>query len=574
MKNKVITKKRLQSYFLAISLLAITFSLFYSSPAQAASYYLSSSSTKVNVNDLFTIKLSIDTQGKTINNAEGTIQFPKDLVEAISVSSSSSIFSLWVAQPSFSNINGTIVFNGGIPNPGYTGKGGIVLSATFKAKSAGTASFVFGDAAIRENDGLGTDILTGQSPITITVVGATNTPEKPPVVQTPAPTTQTPDVDISNGSAPVIYSSTYPDQTAWYSAKAGTLSWRLPSNANAVQTLLGNRPDSTPTVLYTPAIYQKNISNLTDGTWYFHLRYRTASTWSKVAHYKIQIDSEPPSDLTVTSSKVNACVSSLSLAANDTLSGVDYFDVKVDDLALQKVTVEEAHEPVVLPELGPGNHDLMVTAFDKAGNRKESNLTLAIDEPPAPMINTVPSGVRTGDSLKISGSSPSVNAPIKIVAQAEAGEQTTYDATTDENGSFSTMIDLKAGNYLIWAYQVGCNGGAGALSPKINVQIEPLAVRVNPFAAFQWPAVDYQFIFYFIILLTISLFGWYKYLSLNKKFKAIERRADMAFILLLEKAQKQLAVFEKASKKKRLNIEEEKALKNLKDVIDKIESLK
>jgi hypothetical protein len=100
------------------------------------------------------------------------------------------------------------------------------------------------------------------------------------------------------------------------------------------------------------------------------------------------------------------------------------------------------------------------------------------------------------------------------------------------------------------------------------------SVRLSMIFDNVWPAVDYQFIFYFIILLTISLFGWYKYLSLNKKFKAIERRADMAFILLLEKAQKQLAVFEKASKKKRLNIEEEKALKNLKDVIDKIESLK
>lgn len=77
------------------------------------------------------------------------------------------------------NAAGTISFNGGVPNPGFTGSGQ-VMTAVFKAKKVGTARFSLSGTAIRENDGLGTNIISGQSGSSILIIEAKPEPPKPP----------------------------------------------------------------------------------------------------------------------------------------------------------------------------------------------------------------------------------------------------------------------------------------------------------------------------------------------------------------------------------------------------------
>ncbi len=95
-----------------------------------------------------------------------------------SISTGGSIFSLWVEQPSFSNKDGIISFNGGVPNPGYKGASGKILTVVFQAKSVGTANLGFNSSAIRENDGLGTDVFTGGNKLSVNI-----TKEIPKVVE-------------------------------------------------------------------------------------------------------------------------------------------------------------------------------------------------------------------------------------------------------------------------------------------------------------------------------------------------------------------------------------------------------
>ena len=146
--------------------------------ANAASLSLSPSSNKVSEGNIFTIKVNVDTRDKYINNTDAIIQFPTDLLEVVSVSKSSSIFSLWVEEPSFSNITGRVTFNGGAATPGFIGSSGNIISITFKAKKEGTASILFSDSAVRENDGLGTDILTSKNGSVIQI-------ENPAIVEAP-----------------------------------------------------------------------------------------------------------------------------------------------------------------------------------------------------------------------------------------------------------------------------------------------------------------------------------------------------------------------------------------------------
>lgn len=143
-----------------ISILIILFCLFIPNKTNAATLSLLPTSTDAFVGDTISLKVFVDTGGKYVNNAESTIQFPIDMLEVTSIKRSSSIFSLWVEEPTFSNITGKITFNGGVPSPGFNGSSGYITTISLRAKKKGTASLIFLNGAIRENDGLGTDILT------------------------------------------------------------------------------------------------------------------------------------------------------------------------------------------------------------------------------------------------------------------------------------------------------------------------------------------------------------------------------------------------------------------------------
>lgn len=102
------------------------------------------------------VKLTTNT---AINASEAEIYFPADKLEATSISFEGSIFSLWVVEPVCSNIDGTIQFSGILPNPGFQGEKGEILTITFRPKEKGEAQVNFGQALVLANDGKGTNIL-------------------------------------------------------------------------------------------------------------------------------------------------------------------------------------------------------------------------------------------------------------------------------------------------------------------------------------------------------------------------------------------------------------------------------
>lgn len=120
--------------------------------SNAATLTLAPSVSSITVGNIVSISVKVNTQGKYINNGEAVIQFPTDLLEVVSISKNSSIFSLWVEEPSF-QISGRITFNGGVRTQVLM-VALVRLLLTFKAKKAGSASVIYGDASIRENDGL------------------------------------------------------------------------------------------------------------------------------------------------------------------------------------------------------------------------------------------------------------------------------------------------------------------------------------------------------------------------------------------------------------------------------------
>lgn len=110
------------------------------------------------VGDEFSVAVLLDSPQKAMNAAEAKIIFPPDTLEVLNISIKASLFSLWIKEPIFSNKGGTIVFVGGLPNPGFLGTQGLIMEIVFRVKRGGNAELAIRDAEILANDGFGTSI--------------------------------------------------------------------------------------------------------------------------------------------------------------------------------------------------------------------------------------------------------------------------------------------------------------------------------------------------------------------------------------------------------------------------------
>ena len=560
---------------------------FLTSFTKAATLSMKSSATSIKVGETITLGVYVDTNGKSINNTETSIKFSNNLVDVISVKGS--LFSLWVEAPNFSNSSGYISLNGGFPNPGYKGSSKF-LTITARAKKSGVASFSFSGAAVRENDGLGTDILSGQSGSSFTIISEESKPEivvpKPiidkPKVDTSTNKTETvvPDTQVSPVSSiissPVISSNVYKIQDDWYSATSSDLTWSLPSGVTAVETLLNNEPISDPKVKYSPPITYKSVAGLTDGTWYFHLRYLINNTWSPISHYKFQVDRTAPTNLIVSSEKINSCTVTLNFSADDNLSGINYYNVKIDNREVVKVSPQDAKNFVILPPLEVGDHKVSVSAYDKAENKTDTEITINIPDYPAPKIISASDKIFTGDKISILGSFAYPKTELKVIISSDSGYNKAYDLSTDELGNFSLNSEPinKGGNYQVSISASACNGINNFKTVQTNILVEQknnlITAQIENLGNIDysgWPSFLIKFILFLLLI-----FGWYKYIIIKARLKLIKKNADkLALALLFEKSAKDLSVLEKVKKKKVLNKNEEKALDNLRKELSEIE---
>jgi hypothetical protein len=356
LKNKIIYRAAIFAVFLFFSGFSVT---------SAATLQINANSTILSAGDTTTLHVVVNTDGVAINNAEAAINFPNDLFDVVSISKTGSIFSLWVEDPAFSNSAGIITFNGGLPTPGFMGVQGSVVSIVVRAKKAGQAEFVFSGAAVRANDGLGTNVLTGQSGKTISVISKIT----PPAVVTPV----APVSDI----AMQISSLTHPNQDQWYKDTSPTFQWTVPSGSDAVQTSIDSNTSGTPHVTYSPAISEKTVKDLKDGVWYFKVRARKGGVWGPTSIYIVRIDSTAPQQKDVTFSYDDG-TKMLSIVADiqDITSGLDSYKIFINDILVKTVPAKEfVGGKYSLGVKAARDNEVRLVATDRAGNSVESSGT-------------------------------------------------------------------------------------------------------------------------------------------------------------------------------------------------------
>ena len=395
----------------------------------------------------FTADVRVTSSDQPINAVSGTVSFPSDKLQVVSVSKTGSIISLWVQDPSFSNSDGTITFEGAILNPGFQGTNGEVVRITFRTLTPGTAPLGFPVASVLANDGQGTNVLqkTGTASFSISQANA---------VPTPGSETHS---EANTAFAPEIHSATNPDSSQWYANANPEFSWQVASSTTAVRLGYGASSSGLPTVLYAYPVASKQLQNVSDGSWYFNVQLKDASGWGGVGHFKFNVDNSPPvvASLSVASqTDVLDPYARVFINAQDAMSGVDSYAFQVDQANSVTVPADKiGNGQYALGPEKPGVHTLVVRVIDRAGNAASASADFAINPLAEPEVSDYTHEIQTSEPLSISGTGiPGTMVEIWIKQSAESNFAQQYEARVDANGSFffATQDIRQNGTYSFW----------------------------------------------------------------------------------------------------------------------------
>ncbi len=473
-----------------------------------ASLSLSPRSVTIEVGETTTVQVLVASTGQAINAAEATVSFPKELLEAKTVSKSGSVFTLWAVDPAISNASGTASFSGGLPSPGYTGGAKRVISITFRAKKAGMATLTIGAAQVLANDGQGTNILSGTGSAAITI-------------REPAPAAE------PTLAAPTIVSDTHPDQNRWYPAREAAARWTAGTGGRGYNAVFDQTATTAPPEVDEGATALFRRTNLGDGVWYLHVRAHYPDGWSPARHFAFRVDGTAPEDFSLTVETTTAGRASVTFATQDATSGVAEYQLRLDGGSFASAT-----SPHVLEGLTVGDHQVTVKAIDAAGNAREASATFTVTPTAAvpstdavrltAILETPPDrlagGSRTlpivtiGSSLVLRGFAKASDRIRIVVRSVESVFEFPVAEIVDANpiepappGLTAWKVDIRPdlspGEHEIRVSTVGADGTVTADAPVIRFRVVTDVARIGN------TLVPYRLILKLLVILAVLLAG-------------------------------------------------------------------
>jgi len=350
-----------------ISLILVFSVLPVKAEAAGASLYFSPASGTFFVGSTFDVSIFVNTGGNNVNAVKVDLKFDPRKLQIASPTAGRSFISVWISQPTYSNISGTASFQGGIPSPGINTSAGLVSTITFRAIAPGETIVSFLDSSqVLLDDGKGTNVLSsmGRGVYKITI---------------PPP------------EGPKVFSPTHPDQNKWYKNNNLTFSWEKEEGVTDFSYSIDYDFHGTPDNISEGDHTSVSYSDLEDGIWYFHIKAKKGNVWGGISHYSVQIDTTPPAafsllfEPTLRSPTITSKEPIVSFITTDALSGLDHYELKTLDLTGKEKTEAEffveVASPYKLPLLDLGEHQIVVRAHDLAGNWRDASKKIEVIVP-------------------------------------------------------------------------------------------------------------------------------------------------------------------------------------------------
>jgi len=351
---------KFQKFYIFI-ILVVGYWLLNVAPAGAATLSLSPTTGSFTVGSTFEVSVLLNTQEDSVNTVVAGIKFPADRLQLVSPTTGMSIIEIWLTPPRFNNQTGEIEFRGGIPN-GINVDNGLITKLTFRVKGPGQAVLRFLDnSAVLLNDGHGTEALRHtQSAIY--------------------------DLVLPPPAGPIVVSPTHPDQARWYANPNAVLEWAHGESVQAYSHVLNEDIIDIPDDISEGMKELMLFKNLSDGRHYFHIKALRENVWGGVTHFVLNVDTSPPSDFPIKilpDEKTAKRQVVVQFDTTDKWSGMDHYDLKLVPLSSngdQQMSIEVS-SPFVTSELELGAYDIIVRAYDVAGNYREVTKRIEIVNP-------------------------------------------------------------------------------------------------------------------------------------------------------------------------------------------------
>jgi hypothetical protein len=452
---------------------ALVFTLFFSllsHTAIAANLSLNPVSGEKNKGETFTVSVNVSSTDEPMNAAEATITFPTNLLQVVSISKTDSIIDFWAQEPSFSNASGSVKFEGVALTPGFTGSSGKILTINFKGKIEGLADVKITNPSVFANDGFGTSILKSVSGATFKIVSAL--PQKPETINVKELPKATEGEEVACDPGAIIYSPTHPGQI-WRKENTAVFSWDAGTDVVASRIAFDRNSNTEPDVVSKPAIVEKKYENLADGVWYFHLSLQDNSGWSQPEHFKIEIDQTAPTIKLseIPRSDLTDPKPVLSLNVSDKTSCVKEFNIVVDGEKVDYNKLPDGN--LELQTLDPGQHEVLVTVYDHAGNQNEAFVDVTVKSLDEPVIKEYQSQVGNVKDLIVKGETiQNANLSVQITNKKNSFLAKENFQSGSGRFSFTPGMRLKSGIYFM-SFKVSDARGASSNWTK------PIMVKVG-----------------------------------------------------------------------------------------------
>ncbi|MFC1731823.1 cohesin domain-containing protein [candidate division KSB1 bacterium] len=494
---------------IATALLGFTLS------ASAATLSIDPSTVSTKVGGEFSVSISIDTEGASINAADVRLEFPSDVLEVVDIDRIGSVFAFWVSDPTYSNTSGTIEFIGG-SSKGISGDSLHVLSIKFKTSGVGSGAIVPTSAIVTASDGKGTNVLSDSYGSSVASGSGVFVPE--PVfrpeeikVETPKEIVREAAVAANLPEAPEVQVPLYPDSSKWYSHKNNvTALWNIPDDVTKVAIEVDKKSNTEPSEVEETLVNGKELGVLERGISFIHVQFRNNVGWGDVTHYKVSIDTEPPLpfEITTTSRISDNPTPVITFDTQDALSGISHTLIIVDNNEAIR-TESLTHE---LGPLKPGPHSIYVKVFDYARNSTEDVTEIETLALPTPSISFVSRSVSSGEAVFVTGSAIPNGFVDVIVLNKEGLEVTMKTAETDMDGSWEVSIieSLKTGKYQVFATARDMRGALSYPTERETTSIRSKVIFSLGVVEFGW----FEIFLSTLILISIAVgVGAWRYVS-------------------------------------------------------------
>lgn len=571
--NKFSFYKLALSFGVGLSLLLVT--LLLPQRAEAASFYFSPSAGSYKIGQSVSVGVYASTPDQAANAFQGTINFPSDKLQLSSLSKSGSVMSLWVQEPSFSNGAGTADFAGVVLNPGYTGKGGKILTLTFKVVAVGTANLSFSAASILANDGQGTNITTGLGTASLSL---NTTPSGQEAGQASSPVEQ-----AGTPLSPEVTSPTHPDPNKWYSNNSPKFTWSLPSDVDGASVAFTQDTNSNPGTKSDGLISTKTFENTDDGIWYFHIRLHNKHGWGGITHFRVRIDTQSPLSFDinfVNPEQTENPQPAVFINATDSLSGVDHYQLLTGDNSLVDIKPEDISQskPYLLLATDPGKHSLVVRAYDKAGNTKSAITEYTVSSILPPGITDYPESLKEGDILAIRGKTYPMSV-VTVWLQHDNEEPVSEVVQSVRVGEFSFIAPdrVKSGIYKLWAEVTDRRGAKSEPSKRITIPVSRSLFLAWGEKTLSILIIITQFVALIAFIVILIEYTRRRLQKFKKQMRKDIVDAESIIVSALKKLRinmiSHILMLEKAKKKRDLTKEEDIIFKQLQNQMEAVEKV-